>query len=77
MRGIQIADMPKLGWLIVLVEHAIWADSLHFLYLLFQFPKSKHHPNLLCGPLRRDFRLILIFLKTLLEIMHMFTEPHG
>jgi hypothetical protein len=28
MRGIQIGEMSKLGWLIGLVKHAIWADSL-------------------------------------------------
>jgi hypothetical protein len=34
MRGIQIGEMSKLGCLIGLVEHAIWADSLYILYLL-------------------------------------------
>jgi hypothetical protein len=34
MRGIQMGGMSKLAWLIGLVEHAIWADSLYFLYLL-------------------------------------------
>jgi hypothetical protein len=34
MRGIQIVEMSKLGWLIGLVMHAIWADSLYFLNLL-------------------------------------------
>jgi hypothetical protein len=34
MRGIQIGEMSKLGWLIGLVEHAIWADSLYSLDLL-------------------------------------------
>jgi hypothetical protein len=33
MRGVQIGEMSRLGWLIV-VKHAIWADSLYFLYLL-------------------------------------------
>jgi hypothetical protein len=27
MKGIQIGEMSELGWLIGLVEHAIWADS--------------------------------------------------
>jgi hypothetical protein len=35
MRGIQIGEMSKLGWLIRLVEHDIWADSLYFQYLMF------------------------------------------
>jgi hypothetical protein len=34
MTGIQIEEMFKLGRLIGLVKHAIWADSLYFLYLL-------------------------------------------
>jgi hypothetical protein len=34
MRGIHKGEISKLGWLIGLVEHAMWADSLYFLYLL-------------------------------------------
>jgi hypothetical protein len=34
MRGIQMGEMSKLGWLIGLVKHAIWADFLYFLYML-------------------------------------------
>jgi hypothetical protein len=34
IRGIQMGEMSKLGWLIGLVKHAICADSLYFLYLL-------------------------------------------
>jgi hypothetical protein len=34
IKGIQMGEMSKLGWLIELVKHAIWADSLYFLYLL-------------------------------------------
>jgi hypothetical protein len=34
IRGIQIGEISKLGWLIGLVKHAICADSLYFLYLL-------------------------------------------
>jgi hypothetical protein len=30
MLGIQIGEMSKLGWLIGLVKHAIWADFLVF-----------------------------------------------
>jgi hypothetical protein len=33
-RGIQMGEMSKMGWLIGLVKHAIWADALYFLYLL-------------------------------------------
>jgi hypothetical protein len=31
MGGIQIGELSELGWLIGLVEHVIWADSLYFL----------------------------------------------
>jgi hypothetical protein len=31
IRGIQMDEMSKLGWLIGLVKHATWANSLHFL----------------------------------------------
>jgi hypothetical protein len=34
IRGIQMGEMSKLGWLIGLVKHAISADPLNFLYLL-------------------------------------------
>jgi hypothetical protein len=34
IRRIQMGGMSRLGLLIRLVEHAIWADSLYFLYLL-------------------------------------------
>jgi hypothetical protein len=34
IRGIQMREMSKLGWLIGFVEHAIWTDSLYFLHLL-------------------------------------------
>jgi hypothetical protein len=41
IKGIQMGEMFKLGWMIGLVKHALWADSLHFLYYCyFQFPKS-------------------------------------
>jgi hypothetical protein len=36
MREIQIGEMSELGWLIRLVKHAIWADSLYVLYLLLR-----------------------------------------
>jgi hypothetical protein len=34
MREIHIKELSELGWLIGLIKHAIWADSLYFLYLL-------------------------------------------
>jgi membrane protein CcdC involved in cytochrome C biogenesis len=33
IRGVQMGEMSKLGWLIGFVMHAIWADSFYFLYL--------------------------------------------
>jgi hypothetical protein len=33
IRGIQMGGISKLGWLIELVKHAIWADSLYYLHL--------------------------------------------
>jgi hypothetical protein len=39
LRKIQMGEMSKLGWLIGLVKHAIWAAFLYFLYLLFLISK--------------------------------------
>jgi hypothetical protein len=46
MRGIQIGEMSKLGWLIGLTKHAIWADSLYVLYLQLL---SSIHLNEICA----------------------------
>jgi membrane protein CcdC involved in cytochrome C biogenesis len=35
IRGIQMGEMAKLGWLMGFANHAIWAISMYFLYLLF------------------------------------------
>jgi hypothetical protein len=76
IRGFQIS---KLNWLIGLVKDAIWADSLHFQYLLltfnFQNPSFiPHYPMILCvGMLGK----CLLFYKTLFEIMSTFMEIHG
>jgi hypothetical protein len=37
IRGIQMGQMSKLGWLIGLFTHAIWAESLYFLCLLLLY----------------------------------------
>jgi hypothetical protein len=29
-----MGEISKLGWLMGLIEHAMWANSLYFLYLL-------------------------------------------
>jgi hypothetical protein len=50
----------KLDGLIVLVKHAIWADSLYFLCLLL-FSTSKILAS--AQPLRRHVGLILILLR--------------
>jgi hypothetical protein len=58
MRGIQIGELSKLGWLIGLVKHAIWADSLYFLYLLLLSiskilaSSQLKNPNILVEPQR-------------------------
>jgi hypothetical protein len=41
IRGIQMGEMSKLGWQIELVEHATWADYLHFLYEHYKIYKTK------------------------------------
>jgi hypothetical protein len=58
MRGLQMGEPSKLGWLIGLVKHAIWADSLYFLHMLLLEISS-----LLYDPLRRHVGIILIFLE--------------
>jgi hypothetical protein len=32
--GVHMGEISKLGWLMGLIEHAMWADSFYFLYLL-------------------------------------------
>jgi hypothetical protein len=32
--GVQMGEMSRLSWLIGLVKHTVWVDSLYFLYLL-------------------------------------------
>jgi hypothetical protein len=44
IRGIQMGETAKLGWLIGLVKHAVWAESLYFLYLLL-LSVSKIHAS--------------------------------
>jgi hypothetical protein len=34
IRGMHVGEISKLGWMIRLVKYAIWAETLHFLYLL-------------------------------------------
>jgi hypothetical protein len=45
IRGIQMGEMSKLGWMIGLAKHAIWTDSLYFLYLLFSISKFLPSPQ--------------------------------
>jgi hypothetical protein len=54
MKGVQIREISKLAWLIGLVKHVIWADSLYFLYLLLLS---------IYDPLHRHVGLIFIFLE--------------
>jgi hypothetical protein len=34
IKGIHMGEISKLGWLMGLIEHAMWAGSLYFLYLM-------------------------------------------
>jgi hypothetical protein len=72
--------MSKPDWLIELVKHAIWADSLNFLYLLLlSTSKIQLNPRLPYESLCRHIVIILIFLEDPYEItsMSMCTETHG
>jgi hypothetical protein len=53
MKGIQMGEICKLGWLVELVKHAIWAETLCFLCCLeyramdkVQKPSNLGHHNL-------------------------------
>jgi hypothetical protein len=49
--GIQMGEVSKLGWQIGLFKHAIWADSLYFLYLLLiSISKILSSPQLTLWP---------------------------
>jgi hypothetical protein len=34
IRGTQMGEVPKLGWLITFTKYAMYTNSIHFLYLL-------------------------------------------
>jgi hypothetical protein len=74
-----MGEMSKLGWLIGLVKHAIWTDSLYFLYLLltFNFQNPSFIPaypmTLFIGMLGQFWFLW----KILFEVVPVFMEPHG
>jgi hypothetical protein len=74
--GIHVEEGTELGWLIGLVKHAIWADSLHFLYLMLlsisETPASVQ-PTL--WPSSRHAGLLLI--RTLCKIFPTLEELHG
>jgi hypothetical protein len=72
--GIQIGEVYILGWLFVLVKHAIWADSLYFLSAVtFDFQNPNIIPTYCIGMLGYFW----FFKKTLLEIVPVFMEPRG
>jgi hypothetical protein len=54
-----MGEISKLGWLIGLLKHAIWADSLYFLYLLL-LSISKILASFI---LHKHVGLILIFIE--------------
>jgi hypothetical protein len=44
--GVYVREISKLGWLIGVLKHVIWADSLYILCpLLFQSPKQIPFPK--------------------------------
>jgi hypothetical protein len=46
IRGIQMGEMSKMGWLIGLVKHAICADSLYLLCsVVFRIPDDGQSPK--------------------------------
>jgi hypothetical protein len=65
IRGVQMGEVSKLGRLFGLVTHAIWVDSLYFLYMLLLsvtkiLASSQPIPY---DSLYRHVGLILIFLE--------------
>jgi hypothetical protein len=45
IKGVQMGGMSKQVWLICLVKHAIWANTLYFLHLLLlPIPKIPAYP---------------------------------
>jgi hypothetical protein len=59
-----MGEKSKLGWMIRLVKHAIWADSLYFLYpLSLSISKFLAPCQPTYDPLHRHFGLVLIFLQ--------------
>jgi hypothetical protein len=64
IRGTQMGEMSRLVWLIGLVEHAIWAYSLYFLYLLLlSISKILASSQPTQNPLHGHVAPILIFLE--------------
>jgi hypothetical protein len=46
IRGIQMGEISRLGWLIGLVKHAIWVDFLYLLLLSISTVLASSHPTL-------------------------------
>jgi hypothetical protein len=62
--SLLIRGMSKLGWLFGLIKHAIWVDSLYFLYLLpLTISQILPLSQPTYDPLHRHVGLIVIFLE--------------
>jgi hypothetical protein len=62
-----MGEMSRLGPLIGLVKHAIWADPPYFLYLLLlSITQISASSQLIYDPPHRLVGLILIFLENIL-----------
>jgi hypothetical protein len=63
IRGIQMGEISRLGWLIGVFKHSIWAYSLYFLcLLLLSISKILASSQTVHDRPRRHFVLIWIFL---------------
>jgi hypothetical protein len=69
-----MGEMSKLGWLTGWVKHAMWAESLYFLYLLLLSISITLASS---QPPHRNVGLILIFVEDRLGDCAYFTKPHG
>lgn len=70
-KGIQISEMSKLGWIIGLVQHATWAETLYFFCLeILSVPNVLASFRLLHP--HRHFGLILIFYETIFGIVSIY-----
>jgi hypothetical protein len=63
IRGVQLGEISRVGWLIGIFKHTVWADDLYISYAscYFLFQKSCLHPRRPDGFRRRHFEVIGFF----------------